>query len=181
MIGLGRAVDLLPLPAVLSWSLRGLTAEQRTAFGLRGIAPGPDTDLPAAASLTGLSLVQTRKALRALEDHSLIDRHAGGRYAMHDLVRDYAATTAHDHLPEPVLRAALERVIDFYLHTAHTAERLLYPHREQIRLKPSTPGTHAHPLSGHPAALAWMDIHHPHLLQEDRDGYFESSNTRLHH
>ncbi|ONI93036.1 transcriptional regulator, SARP family protein [Saccharothrix sp. ALI-22-I] len=152
------------LPAVLSWSLRGLTAEQRTVFALLGIAPGPDIDLPAAASLTGLPEAQTRKALRALEDHSLLDRRAGGRYAMHDLVRAYAATTARDDLPEPVRRAALERVVDFYLHTVHTAARLLDPHRAPTRLDPPAPGTHPHPLPDHPAALAWLDTHHPHLL-----------------
>jgi hypothetical protein len=35
------------LPTVLSWSLRHLTAQQREGFALLGIAPGPDTGLPA--------------------------------------------------------------------------------------------------------------------------------------
>jgi DNA-binding SARP family transcriptional activator/tetratricopeptide (TPR) repeat protein len=152
------------LPAVLSWSLRRLTEEQRTVFALLGIAPGPDIDLPAAVSLTGLPEARTRKALRVLEDHSLLDRHPHGRYSMHDLVRAYAATTAHDHLPELVRRAALERVVDFYRHTAHTAERLLYPHRPPIRLAPPVHGTHPQPLPDDLAALAWLDTCHPHLL-----------------
>ncbi|MGC7103032.1 BTAD domain-containing putative transcriptional regulator [Amycolatopsis lurida] len=152
------------LSAVLSWSLRGLTAELRQVFALLAIAPGPDIDLPAAASLTGLPEAQTRKALHALEDHSLLDRHTGGRYAMHDLVRTYAATTARDDLTEPVRRAALERVVDFYRHTAHAAARNLNPHRAPIRLDPPAPGTHPHPLPDLPVALAWLDTHHPHLL-----------------
>ncbi|ONI92949.1 transcriptional regulator, SARP family protein [Saccharothrix sp. ALI-22-I] len=152
------------LPTVLSWSLRHLTDPQRTVFALLGITPGPDIDLPAAASLTDLSQAQARKALRALEDHSLLDRHPHGRYAMHDLVRAYAATTAHDHLPEPVRQAALERVVDFYRHTAHTADRLLAPHRQPIRLDPPAPGTHHQQLPDHAAALAWLDTHHRHLL-----------------
>ncbi|MFD7655813.1 BTAD domain-containing putative transcriptional regulator [Actinosynnema sp. NPDC059797] len=155
------------LPAVLSWSLRRLTARQRTVFALLGTAPGPDIDLPAAASLAGLPLAEARKDLRVLEDHCLLDRHPHGRYAMHDLVRAYAATT-DDHLPAPGREAALERVVDFYLHTAHTAERLLNPHRPPIRLDPPAPGTHAHPLPDHAAALAWMDTHHPHLLAAQR-------------
>ena len=151
------------LPAVLSWSLRRLTDRQRTVFALLGIAPGPDIDLPAAASLTGLPPTETRKALRLLEDHSLLDRHANGRYTMHDLVRAYAATLAHD-LTESVRQAALERVVDFHLHTAYTATRLLDPYRPPIRLDPPVPGTHPQPLSSLPAALAWLDVHHPHLL-----------------
>ncbi|MBW4720318.1 tetratricopeptide repeat protein [Saccharothrix sp. SC076] len=152
------------LPTVLSWSLRPLTDEQRQVFALLGIAPGPDIDLPAAASLVGLPEAQTRKALRALEDHSLLLRHPHGRYAMHDLVRAYAATTAHDHLTEPVRRAALERVVDHYLHTAHTADHLLDPHRAPIRLDPPAADAHPRPLADQQAALAWLDTHHPHLL-----------------
>ncbi|PRY44724.1 DNA-binding SARP family transcriptional activator [Umezawaea tangerina] len=151
------------LPAVLSWSLHGLTTELREAFALLAVAPGPDIDLPAATSLTGLSAVRTRKALHALEDRSLLDRRPHGRHAMHDLVRAYAATLVQD-LPEPVRRAALERVVDFYLHTAHTADRHLNPHRAPIRLDPPATGTHPHPLPDYPAALAWLGSHHPHLL-----------------
>ncbi|NKE62110.1 AfsR/SARP family transcriptional regulator, partial [Lentzea sp. PSKA42] len=114
------------LPAVLSWSLRGLTTEHQQVFGLLGIAPGPDIGFPAAASLTGLSVARTRMALHALEDASLIDHRPGGRFAMHDLVRAYAATHA-DAVPEPVRDAALEQVVDFYLHTAHAAADLVEP------------------------------------------------------
>ncbi|MEV0675417.1 BTAD domain-containing putative transcriptional regulator [Actinosynnema sp. NPDC050436] len=152
------------LPAVLSWSLRHLTEQQRTAFALLGIAPGPDTDLLAAASLTGLLTRDTRAALRGLVDASLVTQTSDGRFAMHDLVRDYAATTAREHLPEPTRQAALNRVVDFYLHTAHTAERLLHPHRTPIRLDPPVPGVGTQPLPDIPAALAWLDAHHPHLL-----------------
>ncbi|MFD7660275.1 ATP-binding protein [Actinosynnema sp. NPDC059797] len=155
------------LPAVLSWSLCRLTDDQRTAFALLGIAPGPDVDLPAAASLTGLPEARARKALRALEEHCLLERRPRGRYAMHDLVRAYAATTAHE-LPEPVRAAALERVVDAYLHTAFAAERLLHPHRRPIRLDPPAPGAHPHPLPDLPTALAWLDAHHAHLLAAQR-------------
>ena len=152
------------LPTVLSWSLRHLTAPQRIAFALLGIAPGPDIDLSAAASLTGLSSADARKALRTLEENSLLDRRPRGRYRMHDLVRAYATVTATDTLPEPVRRAALERVVDFYRHTAHAADHHLYPHRTSVRFAPPAPGTHIHPLPDLSTALAWLDTHHAHLL-----------------
>ncbi|WP_433260881.1 BTAD domain-containing putative transcriptional regulator [Actinosynnema sp. CS-041913] len=161
------------LPAVLSWSLRHLTEQQRIAFAMLGIAPGPDIDLPAAASLTGLPARDTRAVLRALADASLIDtQHPGGRYAMHDVVRAYAAMVA-DTLPEPVRLSALDRVVDFYLHTAHTAAFHLNPHRPPITLDPPAPGTHPHPLPDHPAAMDWLDAHHPHLLA--------TQHTAVHH
>ncbi|MFD0200884.1 MULTISPECIES: AfsR/SARP family transcriptional regulator [Saccharothrix] len=155
------------LPVVLSWSLRHLTAEQRTVFALLGIAPGPDIGLPAAVALTGLTTARTHKVLRALEDASLLDRHPQGRYAMHDLVRAYAATLAQD-LPEEPRDAALGRVVDFYLHTVHAADRLLNVHRRPIRLDPPAPGVEPHPLPDMPAALAWLDAEHAHLLAAQR-------------
>lgn len=128
------------LPTVLSWSLRRLTNQHRITFSLFGIAPGPDIDLPAATHLVGLSERETRTVLRRLVDASLITHGPGGRYTMHDLVRDYAAATAREHLAEPVRRAALERMVDYYRHTAHTADYLLDPHRIQIQCGPPGPG-----------------------------------------
>ncbi|MCP2163237.1 AfsR/SARP family transcriptional regulator [Goodfellowiella coeruleoviolacea] len=151
------------LPTVLSWSRRALTTEQWTVFALLGIAPGPDISLAAAAALAGLSARRTRTALRALRDAFLIEEHLPGRYTMHDLVRAYAASTAHD-LPEPVRQAALARVVDFYLHTCYAAERLLSPHRQPIDLAPIAANAQPHPLPDHPAALAWLQREHPHLL-----------------
>ncbi|WP_121006891.1 hypothetical protein [Saccharothrix australiensis] len=42
-------------------------------------------------------------------------------------MRAYAATTAHDHLPGGVRRAALDRVVDHCRHTADAADRLMNP------------------------------------------------------
>ncbi|PSL52116.1 NB-ARC domain-containing protein [Saccharothrix carnea] len=156
------------LPAVLSWSLRRLTDTQRTLFGLLGIAPGPDTTLPAAASLAALTPARARTTLAALEEASLVDRRPGGRYAMHDLVRAYAATHADTTLPEPVRQAALERVVDFYVHTCHTAHDLVEPNDAQSRSEPPAPGVLPLPLSDQAAALAWLDAEHPHLLAAQR-------------
>ncbi|NUT45824.1 MAG: transcriptional regulator, SARP family protein [Saccharothrix sp.] len=164
------------LPTVLSWSLRHLTDQQRTTFALLGIAPGPDIGLPAATSLTGLPERETRAALRALADASLVDPRPGNRYTMRDLVRAYAHTLADD-LPVHVRTAALERVVDFYLHTAHTAARLLDPHGPLIRPAPPAPGTRPHPLPDDPAAMAWLDVEHSQLLAAQRT----AAACRRHH
>ncbi|GAA1293720.1 AfsR/SARP family transcriptional regulator [Saccharothrix xinjiangensis] len=151
------------LPTVLSWSLRHLTDSQQRVFALLGVAPGPDIGLPAAADLTGLPPHRTHAALRALADASLIDPRPGGRHTMHDLVRAYATTLADD-LPDAVRLPALRRVIDFYLHTAHTADRLLDAHRPQIRLAPAAPGVRPHPLGHYQEALTWLKTEYRHLL-----------------
>lgn len=65
--------------------------------------------------------------LRGLEEVSLLERGAQGRYSMHDLIRRHASDTAHHELPDHVRTVALRRVVDFYLHTADAADRLLAP------------------------------------------------------
>jgi transcriptional regulator with XRE-family HTH domain len=111
-------------PAVMSWSLRALTDEQRIAFGLLGIAPGADIGLPAAASLTGLPPRRTRSVLRKLEEASLLCRKPGDRYAMHDIIRCYAVHTASTTLAEEERESALRRMVDFHVHAAHVADRV---------------------------------------------------------
>ncbi|MFI0799187.1 DNA-binding transcriptional activator of the SARP family [Amycolatopsis lurida] len=155
------------LPAVLSWSLHRLTDEHRTVFTLLGVSPGPDITLPAVVALTGLPSVRARKALSALEEASLLERQPRGRYAMHDLVRAYATTTAHD-LPDNMREMALVRVLDFYLHTASAAGRLLEPFRALVQPDPPAPGVHPHPLSDAAAALAWLEAEYATQLATQR-------------
>ena len=152
------------LPAVLSWSMRELSAAERAVFALLGIAPGPDISLPAAASLTGLSERDCRTVLRHLQEASLADWRPGGRYAMHDVIRAYAAATAEQELTEQARNAALRRVLDFHTHTAHAADRLLNPNRPPVRLDPPGPGLRPQPPADVPAVLAWFDTEHPTLL-----------------
>jgi tetratricopeptide (TPR) repeat protein len=156
------------LPTVLSWSLRHLTDTQRTVFALLGIAPGPDTTPPATAALTGLPGRLARRTLSGLENASLLERRPSGRYAMHDLIRRYATDTADTTLPRHAREAALTRAGDFHLHTAHTADRLMHPHRALVRPEPPAPGVHPHPLPDTAAALAWMTAEHATLLATQR-------------
>jgi tetratricopeptide (TPR) repeat protein len=165
-LGLGALGDEDPaasLPTVLSDSHRALTAEQRTAFALLAVAPGPDISVPAAASLTGLSPAGVAQVLRGLEDASLVHRDGSGRYVMHDLIRQYA-TTVQQGLDADVRDAALRRLVDFYLHTAHTADDLLNRHPDQVQLDEPAPGCRPSPLTGEAAAWAWFDAEHANLL-----------------
>lgn len=146
------------LATVLSWSHQALSPVQARAFALIAAAPGPDIGTHAAADLLGLPQAEANAVLRGLEHTSLLTFDAHGRYRMHDLIRRYAA----EH-PHPDQDAAVRRVIDFYLHTAYTAERLLDPHRPPITL---TPPPHCHPDT--PAdtneALAWFGAEHTNVL-----------------
>jgi tetratricopeptide (TPR) repeat protein/DNA-binding SARP family transcriptional activator len=121
-------------------------------FRLLGIAPGPDITVPAAAALAGLAASEARSLVEALTGACLLDEHRTGRYAFHDLLREYAAklATAVDGRTER--EAATTRLLDWYVTYAEAADRLLYPH--VWRMRPAT-GTVA--TLDREAALRWLD------------------------
>jgi tetratricopeptide (TPR) repeat protein/transcriptional regulator with XRE-family HTH domain len=154
-----REHGLDALTNVLSWSLRALTDEQRTVFALLGSAPGADIGLPAAVSLTGRSKPQLTRILRALTEASLLTRLANGRYAMHDLIRDFAA---RQEVPDR--DTALRRVLDFYLHTANAAAQQIDPQPLDLAATSVEP----QPIPDVSTALAWFDAELPNLLAAQR-------------
>jgi tetratricopeptide (TPR) repeat protein len=148
------------LRTVLSWSSEALSEAATAAFGLLGLAPGPDVGLPAATSLLAQDPATTQALLRELEDASLIQQHAPGRHRMHDLVRLYATNQADRHLPADTRTAALRRVVDHYTHTAFTGDRLLNSHRDPIDIDPPAAGCRPYPLTDPAAVLRWFDAEH---------------------
>ncbi|MFG2501540.1 BTAD domain-containing putative transcriptional regulator [Streptomyces sp. NPDC048441] len=95
-----------------------LEPAQARAFRLLGLADGPDLSLAAAAAVLDLPAEETEDLLEALVDTSLVESAAPGRYRYHDLVRLYARACAErDELP-PSGRAAMSRLLDFYLASA---------------------------------------------------------------
>ncbi len=150
--------------AVFSWSYTALTPAAAGLFRLLGLHPGPDISAPAAVSLAGLPPPRTRQLLAELARASLLAEHAPGRYAFHDLLRAYAADLAHTHDTGDQRHSGVGRLLDHYLHTAYTADRLLDPARDRITLDPPAPGvTPEHPTE-HGQAMAWLAAERPVLL-----------------
>ncbi|GAA0436415.1 SARP family transcriptional regulator [Actinoplanes capillaceus] len=154
------------LRTVLSCSSMALPRDAARMFGLLGLAPGPDIGLPAAASLAGLSPAAARVLLRRLIAAHLLHEPVSGRYRMHDLVRLFAAEQAGADCADPAgeRHAALRRVLDHYLHTAHAADRRLAPHRDPISPGPPPAGTTPEEFGDHNEALAWFTAEHAALL-----------------
>lgn len=80
---------------------------------LLALNPGPDMSSEAAAALAGEALPEVRRRLRVLDRANLIEPEAGGRWRMHDLVREYARQRAEQEIPAADRRAALERLARF--------------------------------------------------------------------
>ena len=152
--------------AVFSWSYQTLSPAAARLFRLLGLHPGPDTSAAAAASLAGHPRSGVRALLAELARASLLTEHAPGRYAFHDLLRAYASDLAHILDADDQRRAAVGRLLDHYLHTAHTAARLLYPTRDPPTLALAPPAAGVTP--EHPAdygqAMAWLTVEHAVLL-----------------
>jgi DNA-binding SARP family transcriptional activator/Tfp pilus assembly protein PilF len=152
------------LRAVLSSSYLELSDEARRVLELLGLTPGADVDRHAVAGLASLPTADARMVLRRLEEAFLVQQHVPGRYRMHDLVRLYAEEQANRHLPSHLRVAALRRLLDFYLHTAFSADRLIDPIRPPIELPEPPPDCCPQTFDGAATALAWFATEHANLL-----------------
>ncbi|MEH1016655.1 tetratricopeptide repeat protein [Micromonospora sp. CPCC 206060] len=150
--------------AVLSWSYRSLDPSAGGLFRLLGLHPGPDLSVAAAASLAGVPIPEVRPSLAALIRANLLTEQNPGRYVLHDLLRVYAVEQSAASDNDGERRAATRRLLDHYLHTAHSADLLLYPHRDHIEVPAAQPGAARPGLRDRDEAWAWLTAEHRTLL-----------------
>jgi tetratricopeptide (TPR) repeat protein len=164
--------------AAFTISFQQLDDRARTMFRLLGLHPGPDVDVPAAASLAGCTLDRAEGALEELLDAHLLDQQTLGRYTFHDLLRAYAASQIKDQEPDAVRSAATSRMIEHYLHSAHNAGALTYathPSWPRLTLPEPDPSVTPVGFTGREQALAWYAKEHPVVIaviaRAAADGY----------
>jgi len=149
---------------VFSWSYRALTPGAARLFRLLGLHPGPDISAPAAASLAALRVPCVRRLLVELVQANLLVESAPGRYTFHDLLRAYATEQARVYDNADQVRGATNRMLDHYLHTAHSAARLLHPATSSLTIAPPQRGVTPEDVSGYRLALTWFDTEHAVLV-----------------
>ncbi|MEV4347673.1 BTAD domain-containing putative transcriptional regulator [Actinoplanes sp. NPDC049596] len=147
--------------AVFSWSYERLSDRAARMFRLLPVHPGPDAGMPTMAGLAGISMEAAAEALAELLDASLIGEGAPSRYRSHDLLRAYAAELDDEQDERP---AARERLLDYYVHTAYAANRLLRPYRRPIPLDAVAPGVTVPAMDTASDALAWLACEEQALL-----------------
>jgi DNA-binding SARP family transcriptional activator/tetratricopeptide (TPR) repeat protein/transcriptional regulator with XRE-family HTH domain len=150
--------------AVFSWSYQQVSATAAQLFRLIGVHPGPDFTAAAAASLAGIPQNQARQTLAELAQAHLLAEPIPGRHACHDLLRDYAGEQALVHETQETRRAAIRRLLDFYLHTTFAASRLLHPYRDLITIEEPLPLVTPEVLADRQQALEWFRAERPVLL-----------------
>jgi tetratricopeptide (TPR) repeat protein len=141
--------------AAFSWSCRQLSTAAARMFRLLSIHPGPDMTIAVAASLAGITRRAARGVLAELIACGLLSETAPGRYACHDLVRDYADEQSRARDRSSARQAAMARMLDHYLHTAHAAARLIKAEPAPLTLVPAHPGVRPESLRTEPEALRW--------------------------
>ncbi|GAA3837930.1 BTAD domain-containing putative transcriptional regulator [Saccharothrix violaceirubra] len=156
--------DELNARAVFSWSYRTLGPATAKLFRLMSRHPGPEMGGSAVASLAGTPAGTVRPLLAELVRAHLLTESRHGRFAFHDLLRAYAIELADRHDTEADLRRAVHRLLDHYLHTAHTADRLLEPLRDPLVLAAAVPGAVLDRITDHRRALDWFRTELPALV-----------------
>jgi DNA-binding SARP family transcriptional activator len=149
--------------AVFGCSYRALTADAARLFRMLGLYPGSDISVAAAASLAGVPSRRAWALLAELTRAHLLAEHSPGRYACHDLLRAYAAEQARAHDDPDIRNAAVRRVLDHFLQTAHAGTRLIEPLLVPFSL-PARPGVTPADLLTTEDADEWFSAEYPTLL-----------------
>ena len=146
-------------------SYRALEPDHQRFFRRLGVSPCAHVSLQAAAALGGGTLAEAEKALAALLDHHLLARAPGGQFRFHDLIGGFAAARAAREDPEPDQRQAVGRLLDYYLHTADKADRVLHPFRRRMPVSVAQPPAASPALGTAEDAALWLESEWRNILQ----------------
>src|SRR6266516_1295962 len=146
-------------------TLGGLIEELSQSTRRLGVNPCASLSLPAAAALGGCTLAEAEKALITLLDCHLLEPARDGQFRFHDLIRGYAAVRAARDDPEPEQRQAVGRLLDYYLHTADLADRVLHPFRRRMPVSVTHPPVASPALGTQEDSASWLESEWRNILQ----------------
>jgi tetratricopeptide (TPR) repeat protein len=145
----------------LDVSYRYLPAGESALLRSLSLHPGQDFDVYAAAALSASDPDVAGARLRDLGAYHLVQPAGPGRFALHDLVRAYAAARAADEDRRSDRQAALTRLLDYYLAAAVEAMNRMDPVDASRR-----PGDTASPvpLPSLAEPITWLDAERANLV-----------------
>ncbi|MFL6160608.1 MAG: AfsR/SARP family transcriptional regulator [Jatrophihabitantaceae bacterium] len=143
--------------AVFSWSYQQLSQPAARLLRVLGLHPGPDISPVTMASMSGMVAAEREAALLELLRANLVSEPTPGRFALHDLLRAFAAEQAERQDSADSRIEAVRAMLDHYLQTALRADQLLDTNRaETVRLLPFATPPDQEPLADLSEALAWF-------------------------
>jgi tetratricopeptide (TPR) repeat protein len=148
---------------VFAWSYYALAQDTARIFRLLGMHPGLDFSINAAAALAQVPRDRARQLLDSLSGAHLIQQVSADRFIFHDLLRVYAAGQAHSEESPQEQRAAIRRVLLWYLHSAAAAAKLTTNWYRPLDLEPDQSIEHE-TFTTADQAIAWVDAEAANLL-----------------
>jgi tetratricopeptide (TPR) repeat protein len=155
--------DTRSVRTVFASAYRALSPPTARLFRLLGLHPGPSFSTSLAAALADPDPGAGRSLAELAAAHLVTD--AGpDRYRCHDLIGLFARQCALAREPAPDRAGAVARLLDWYLATAHAANRILDPGRDRVTpaLRQPVPEPPFGP--DHHAALGFLDAERGNLL-----------------
>ena len=150
---------------VFSWSYQALSEDAARLFRLLGLTQVPEISVAGAASLAGIPPRAAHQLLSELTRAHLAWERTPGRYGWHDLLWAYAEELTQELDGAEERRAALHRLLDYYLHSASLGDQQLDPyHRVPVELPPPRPGVTVPPITTVQHAVRWFLAEHQALL-----------------
>jgi DNA-binding SARP family transcriptional activator len=151
--------------AAFELSYLALEPPQRRFLRRLSMNPCDEVGPHAAAALGGGTLAETEKALLLLRDNNLLAEGEDGRFRFHYQIRDFAAARAAHEDSGAQRRQATGRLLDYYLHVADAAARMLQPFRHhapvQVKKRPAVSPR----LATADAAAVWLESEWRNILQ----------------
>ncbi|WP_216898836.1 tetratricopeptide repeat protein [Nocardia alni] len=149
--------------AAFTMSYNDLPPDRQRLFRRISLHPGPEIDRYAAAVLGDVTPARARRDLEALFLDHLLDEPVGGRYRMHDLLREYGLDLVAED-PAEDLRDAVDRLLEHYQQIAGAADRFV-----TVGPRPHTPDDDPEPavapyFSDRAGAMAWLRSERANLL-----------------
>jgi DNA-binding SARP family transcriptional activator len=151
-----------PLSAVapaFALSYRTLPDPARRLFRLLAGLPVLDVTAGSAAAAAGLDPAGAAGMLDALVEAHLLERRGPGRYAFHDLVREYGRQQAAEEDADADRRAHLDALLGWYTEHSTACRTLLHPPAAPA----AAPADPALPTS-YDEAVTWYEDEHANLV-----------------
>ena len=154
--------------AALAASYRRLPQSHRRLRRL-ALTAADDHTPESAAALADLPVSEARAVLRALSALHLLAPTGSDRFALHDLVDEYARERVRQDESEPDRHAAQIRVTAWYVHGARAAAAAIDPHTPQLPLPAGfPPAPTASAVVDRVGAQSWFDAERANLLATAR-------------
>ena len=133
-------------------------------FRMLSLIPGVDFDWHAGSAVTGTGPGQTQRMLGALALANLIVENGTGRYAFHDLIKEFAAERVHEQEPAEERQHARERLFGYYLRWANSASLFVYSDTHPIALPDIAQSEPDPEWPSADAAMHWLETEAENLV-----------------